>query len=306
MQEYPPLIDSYNRMVTSLRISVTQRCNLNCIYCHHEGEVTHAHAHSEISKDTITALVRAALAHGVGKVKFTGGEPLCRSDFVDIVAELPALKEVSVTTNGTLLSKCAYDLAEAGLRRVNVSLDTLRPERYQRITGGGSDALDSVLDGVCAAVDAGLTPVKLNMVLLGGINDDEIWDLINFARSNRDVILQIIELMDFTGICETVDMGAVEDTLRARASEIVTRRMHRRRKYMVDGAEVELVRPIDNSLFCANCNRLRVTSDGKLKGCLLSNDNLISISGASEEEMHKLLERSVAMRKPYYSRCVKD
>ncbi len=306
MQEYPPLIDPYNRRVTSLRISVTQRCNLNCIYCHHEGEVTHPHAHSEITKDTITTLVRAARAHGVGKIKFTGGEPLCRSDFVDIVAELPALKEVSVTTNGTLLSKYAYDLAEAGLNRVNVSLDTLCPDRYQRITGGSSDALDSVLGGVCAAVDAGLTPVKLNMVLLGGINDDEIWDLIDFARSNRDVILQIIELMDFTGVCENADMGAVEDALRARASEIITRQMHRRRKYMIDGAEVELVRPIDNSLFCANCNRLRVTSDGKLKGCLLSNDNLISISGASEEEMHELLERSVAMRKPYYSRCVKD
>jgi cyclic pyranopterin phosphate synthase len=301
MQEYPPLIDSYNRRVTSLRISVTQRCNLNCIYCHHEGEVIYAHAHSEISRDTITALVRAALAHGVEKIKFTGGEPLCRSDFVDIVSELPALKEVSVTTNGTLLSKYAYDLAEAGLRRVNVSLDTLRPDRYQRITGGNSNVLDSVLGGVCAAVDAGLTPVKLNMVLLSGINDDEIWDLVDFARSNRDVILQIIELMDSTGICENVDMGAVEDALRARASEIVTRRMHRRRKYMIDGAEVELVRPIDNSLFCANCNRLRVTSDGKLKGCLLSNDNLISISGASEEEMHELLERSVAMRKPYYT-----
>jgi cyclic pyranopterin phosphate synthase len=245
--------------------------------------------------------VRAALAHGVDKIKFTGGEPLCRSDFVDIVAELPALKEVSVTTNGTLLSKYAYDLAEAGLRRVNVSLDTLRPDRYQQITGGSSDALDSVLGGVCAAVDAGLTPVKLNMVLLSGINDDEIWDLVDFARSNRDVILQIIELMDSTGICENVDMGAVETMLRARASEIITRRMHRRKKYMIDGAEVELVRPIDNSLFCANCNRLRVTSDGKLKGCLLSNDNLISISDASEEEMHKLLARSVAMRKPYYT-----
>ncbi len=301
MQEYPPLIDSYNRRITSLRISVTQRCNLNCIYCHHEGEVTYAHAHSEISRDTITTLVRAALAHGVEKIKFTGGEPLCRSDFVDVVAELPALKEVSVTTNGTLLSKYAYDLAEAGLRRVNVSLDTLQPDRYQRITGGGSDALDLVLDGVCAAVDAGLTPVKLNMVLLSGINDDEIWDLVDFARSNRDVILQIIELMDFTGICESADMGAVENALRARASEIITRQMHRRRKYIIDGAEVELVRPIDNSVFCANCNRLRVTSDGKLKGCLLSNDNLISISDASEEEMHKLLERSVAMRKPYYS-----
>lgn len=248
MQEYPPLIDSYNRRVTSLRISVTQRCNLNCIYCHHEGEVIYAHAHSEISRDTITALVRAALAHGVEKIKFTGGEPLCRSDFVDIVSELPALKEVSVTTNGTLLSKYAYDLAEAGLRRVNVSLDTLRPDRYQRITGGNSNALDLVLGGVCAAVDAGLTPVKLNMVLLSGINDDEIWDLVDFARSNRDVILQIIELMDSTGICENVDMGAVEDALRARASEIITRRMHRRRKYMIDGAEVELVRPIDNSL----------------------------------------------------------
>ena len=259
---------------------------------------------SEIRKDTITSLVHAALDHDVRKIKFTGGEPLLRSDLADIIGELPKLDEISVTTNGTLLSKYAYDLAAAGLHRVNISLDTLRPERYRMITGSEGNMLDAVLDGVHVAADAGLTPIKLNMVLLRGINDDEIWDLIEFTRSHRDVILQIIELMDFTGICEAADMDAVESTLRACASRVITRSLHRRRKYLIDGAEVELVRPIDNSEFCAHCTRLRVTSDGKLKGCLLSNENLVDISTASEEEMHALLEKAVAMRKPYYGSSV--
>ena len=107
--------------------------------------------------------------------------------------------------------------------------------------------------------------------------------------------------MDFTGVSGRVDMGGVEDTLRARASTVITREMHRRKKYLIDGAEVEVVRPIDNSEFCANCNRLRVTSDGQLKGCLLSNDGLVDISDATEDELHSLLEKAVAMRKPYYS-----
>ena len=302
MQKRAPLIDPYNRTITSLRISITQRCNLNCIYCHGEGESisprTLAHSQSEISRETIATLVRAARAHGVRRIKFTGGEPLLRSDFADIISELPRMKDISATTNGTLLSECAHDLAAAGLHRVNISLDTLQPDRYQRITG--HDVLNSVLDGVTAAVDAGLTPVKLNMVLLSGTNDDEIWDLIDFARASGDVILQIIELMDFTGVSGRVDMGGIEDTLRTRASTVTTREMHRRKKYLIDGAEVEVVRPIDNSLFCANCNRLRVTSDGQLKGCLLSNDGLVDISDATEEEMHPLLEKAVAMRKPYY------
>jgi cyclic pyranopterin phosphate synthase len=242
--------------------------------------------------------VRAALAHGVRRIKFTGGEPLLRSDFADIISNLPRMKDISVTTNGTLLSECAHDLAAAGLHRVNISLDTLQPDRYRRITG--HDMLNSVLDGVAAAVDAGLTPVKLNMVLLSGTNDDEIWDLIDFARESGDVILQIIELMDFTGVSGRVDMGGIEDMLRARASTVVTREMHRRKKYLIDGAEVEVVRPIDNSEFCANCNRLRVTACGQLKGCLLSNDGLVDISDATEDAMHALLEKAVAMRKPYY------
>lgn len=300
MQKYQPLIDPYNRRITSLRICITQRCNLNCIYCHGEGESRRAH--NEISIGTITSLVHAALAHDVHRIKFTGGEPLLRSDFTDIIAELPPLDDISVTTNGTLLSKYAHDLAAAGLHRVNVSLDTLQPVRYRMITGSGM--LNAVMDGIHAAADAGLTPIKLNMVLLKGINDDEIWDIVDFTQVYKNnVILQIIELMDVTGIDGGidggVDMDAIEDALRARASTIITRSMHRRKKYLIDGAEVELVRPIDNSEFCAHCNRLRVTSDGKLKGCLLCNDHLVDISDASEEEMPQLLEKAVSMRKPY-------
>ena len=292
------LTDSFGRTVTSLRISITNRCNYDCIYCHHEGNTN---SRREMSVETISNIVHAASTMGVNKVKFSGGEPLIRTDFEDILSSLPKLRDVSATTNGTFLKGRAQDLKDAGLDRVNISLDSLDPNNYKFITNSTPDMLNGVLDGVHSAVDAGLTPVKLNMVLLKGVNDNEIYDMLDFTRAyGGQVILQLIELMDFNDVSEyQIDANSVEDDLTLRADEVRVRTMHRRKKYIIDGAEVELVRPVDNSEFCANCNRLRVTADGKLKPCLLVNENLVDVNGASLGNMPQMLKHAVSLRVPY-------
>ncbi|MCX9011887.1 MAG: GTP 3',8-cyclase MoaA [Candidatus Methanoperedens sp.] len=294
------LTDRYGRVIKSLRISITKRCNLNCIYCHQEGE--NSNTGQEISGDTIAKIVASATGFGVDKVKFSGGEPLLRSDFEDIIAALPELKNISATTNGILLSQRAASLADSGLDRVNISLPSLNKEHYGAVTGS-PQAFPRVLEGITAALDAGLVPIKLNMVLLKGINASEIDDAISFTgRYGGDVILQLIELMNFKNTERfIVDIDGVERMLESRASQVKERLMHRRKKYFIDGVEVELVRPIDNSRFCANCNRLRVTASGKLKPCLMRNDNLIDVGeGASPEEIKELLKKAAGIREPFY------
>ncbi|MCX9084760.1 MAG: GTP 3',8-cyclase MoaA [Candidatus Methanoperedens sp.] len=294
------LMDPYGRVITSLRISVTQRCNLGCIYCHQEGE--NSNSTSEISPKTIARIVTAATEYGVRKVKFSGGEPLMRNDFEEIIAALPELKDISATTNGILLSERAASLAKNGLDRVNISLPSLNKEHYQFITGS-RNGLPLIIDGINAAIDAGLTPIKLNMVLLRGINEFEIDKAIKFAsRFDGNLILQLIELMNFKNTSQyTVDIDSIEKMLESRATYMYERRMHRRKKYFIDGVEVELVRPIDNSNFCANCNRMRLTSSGKLKPCLMRNDNLIHIhEDATVPEIKEMLQRAVQKREPYY------
>ncbi|SCL75639.1 Cyclic pyranopterin monophosphate synthase [Methanoculleus chikugoensis] len=290
------LKDPYNRTVTNLRISLTQRCNLRCIYCHAEGEVN---PEEQMSAEDIAELMRVGVQFGIRSIKFTGGEPLLRRDLVDIIRSVPPGVESSLTTNGTLLAAKAADLKEAGLARVNVSLDTLRPERYRQITG--KDCLADVLEGIDAAIEVGLTPVKLNMVLLDGINEDELDDFMAFVRSKRDVILQVIELMEFNECKFHGDVDGVEQDLNERAKRVVTRRMHHRKKYCLDGAEVEVVRPLHNTEFCAFCNRLRVTSDGKLKPCLLRSDNLIDIRGKHGKELEDAFREAVGRRKPFFT-----
>jgi len=289
------LKDSFDRPVSNIRISVTPRCNLNCIYCHREGEVK---PEKELSKEEIAEILRVAAKFGIRSVKFTGGEPLLREDIVDIVRSVPPGMESSMTTNGTLLARYAQDLKAAGMKRVNVSLDSVNHETYKKITG--RDDLDKVFTGIKAALDAGLTPIKINMVVLKGINDHEIDEFLAYIRGNRDLILQLIELMDFNNCDHHSQLNGLEDSLAARAKQIITRRMHHRKKYCLDGAEVEVVRPLHNSEFCKFCNRLRVTSDGKLKPCLLRADNHIDIRGKKGEELEELFRKAVAAREPFF------
>jgi len=290
------LIDAYGRKISSLRISLTNRCNLKCIYCHNEGE---KNSGSEITVDEVAQIARICARHGVDKIKFSGGEPLLRRDFEDILRALPPMRDVSVTTNGTLLASRAKSLKESGLDRVNVSLDSLDRDRFTFITQCHGQ-FDKVLDGIDAALSVDLTPVKINMVYLKGVNEDEIDRMIDFIRG-KPLVLQVIELMNFQGMFKYhADVASLEERIKAKADRAVCREMHRRTKYFLGEAEVEIVRPIDNSEFCMNCNRLRVTSDYKLKPCLLRDDNLVSIRGMTDAEAEVVLKQTVGLREPFY------
>jgi GTP 3',8-cyclase len=289
------LTDSYNRPVSNLRISLTPACNLACVYCHREGEKRPG---SLLSAAEIAEILRTGAHFGIRSVKFTGGEPLLREDLIDIIRSVPPSMESSLTTNGTLLAGMAADLKAAGLRRVNVSLDSLNRETYQKITG--VDLLGDVLEGITAALDAGLTPIKLNMVVMKDVNEGEVDDFLAFVRGNRNLVLQLIELMNFNNCEAHGELNKLEGDLAARSKQIITRRMHHRKKYCLDGAEVEVVRPLHNTEFCAFCNRLRVTSDGKLKPCLLRTDNHLDIRGKAGAELEELFRKAVASREPYY------
>ncbi|MDD1655799.1 MAG: GTP 3',8-cyclase MoaA [Methanomicrobiales archaeon] len=289
------LKDTYGRPFTNLRVALTARCNLRCIYCHAEGERAPAR---ELSAGEIAEILRVAGKLGIRSVKFTGGEPLLRGDLPGIIAAVPPGIESSLTTNATLLAHRAQELKEAGLSRVNVSLDSLRRDRYRSITG--SDLLDEVLAGIQAAEEADLTPIKLNMVLLSGVNEDEVEDFLAYVRGNRNLILQLIELLEFNRCSSHGDIDRVEEEIASRSRQVLTRRMHHRRKYCLDGAEVEVVRPRHNTEFCAFCNRLRVTSDGQLKPCLLRSDNHLDIRGKSGAELEALFYEAVRRREPFY------
>jgi cyclic pyranopterin phosphate synthase len=301
--------DSYDRPITNLRISINSNCNLSCIYCHREGEGLGSElkcsedGSRSITFDDVKALIEVASKLGIRSLKFTGGEPLLRSDFIDMVRLVPPTIECSVTTNGVFLSDLAFDLKKAGLSRVNVSIDSLNRDNYVRITG--RDLLDHVLEGVEAALAAALVPVKLNFVLLKGYNEDEIDDFISFVAERRDrgplLILQVIELMNFNDIPYHADVTALEERIAQGATKVMQRRMHGRRKYLYHGAEIEFVRPVHNTEFCASCTRLRVTSDGKLKPCLLRSDNMVPIDGARGDALIEKIREATAYRVPFYS-----
>lgn len=289
------LKDPYNRPVSNLRISLTPACNLRCIYCHAEGEIS---PQSLLPAGQIREIMQIAREFEFRSVKFTGGEPILRPDILEIIRSVPEGMESSITTNGTLLAGYASDLKDAGLARLNVSLDSLNRDTYCRITG--KDCLNQVLEGINAAVEAGLTPVKLNMVVLSGINENEVDDFIHFVSGNRNLVLQLIELMDIKECPYHSDLDGLEDRIAQHSTQILTRRMHHRKKYCFDGAEVEVVRPLHNTEFCAFCNRLRVTSDGQLKPCLLRTDNHVDVRGTSGQELRDLFIEAVRRRAPYY------
>ena len=289
------MVDSYGRKVTGLRIALTSRCNLRCLYCHHEGEVE---PNGEISDEMVVGVARAAAALGVRSLKLTGGEPLLRQSLAGLVAQLPPTLKISLTTNGIYLAEQAEELAQAGLDRVNVSLDSLKPEVYRAITCGREKDLERVMQGLDAAAAAGLLPIKLHVVVLKQ-NEAEIPAIIDFCRE-KGLIAQLIQLLDLDHKGLAGDIDAIEARLAAQADSIRTREMHRRKKYLLDGAEVEIVRPMDNTEFCANCNRLRVTSDGKIKPCLLRSDNLVAIDSCDCGRIGELLQEANARREPYF------
>lgn len=303
------LCDPYGRKISNIRISLTQRCNLNCIYCHREGHIDRFDR--EFSPSEVERVMKVAASLGINRVKLTGGEPTLRGDLVEVVKHIGSvtgIDEISMTTNGILLEGLADDLKKAGLKRVNVTIDSLTSDTYMKITG--RDFLDEAKRGVEAAVSAGLTPVKINFVVLRSINDSEVQDLINFSSETRS-ILQLIELVskddhsDFYNKYH-FDLSAIEAKLEAEATRKIDRGMNRRLKYILrNGAEVEIVRPMHNTEFCSDCHRIRLTSDGQLKPCLMREDNLVDIltplrRGATDSELAEYVKEAVRRREPYY------
>ena len=303
------LIDSCGRPLLNLRISITQRCNFRCDYCHKEGEGCSRGESEEMTIDEIVRIAGSAVSLDISRIKLTGGEPLMREDLCEIIQginAIPGLKDLSMTTNGSMLAGEAERLHACGLRRVNISLPTLNPEAYMNLTNGN---LENTLEGIKAAVKAGFNPVKLNMVVLKGINVNDVPTMMDYARQTG-AILQLIELdpvnVDdeyFSAYHKVLD--EYEEMLEQKATSIETRKfMHNRHVYRLPDVTVEIVHPTENREFCAHCTRLRVTSNGMLKTCLMRNDNLIDIltplrNGANDEELKKLFLRANQIREPY-------
>jgi len=303
------IIDSYGRRIDYLRISVTDRCNLRCIYCMPPEGVPHI-SHGEIlSYEEIRAVVHAAAQLGIRRVRLTGGEPLVRADFPQLVRMLSRVEgiiELSLTTNGALLKDYAHVLEQAGLSRVNVSLDTLRAGRFRDITRLGE--LKDVLAGIEAAKKAGLHPIKTNTVVMRGINDDEILD---FARLTykEGWHVRFIELMPFKGVAQPVHSVEVREHVSSLARLEPCMSMTGNGPasyYRLGGARgtIGFISPLTEISFCSHCNRIRLTPDGKLRPCLLGN-NEIDLrtplrNNASVEELKRLILRAVASKPEHH------
>jgi len=289
------IIDRFGRQMTYLRISVTDRCNLRCVYCMPPEGIPWQPHENILSYEEIARIVAAAARHGIREVRLTGGEPLLRknlTDMVALIAAIPGIESISLTTNGLLLASLAAALRQAGLKRVNVSLDTLDAEKFKQITRGG--VLQSVLDGIQASEEAGLSPIKMNVVAMQGINDDELLDMARLALIHPWHI-RFIELMPLTGQQTLSENGLVYSPsmsympmheikqkllpLQLEAVEESTG-SGPARLYQIPGGpgRIGFISPISEH-FCDSCNRLRLTSDGNLRSCLL-NETEISVREA--------------------------
>ncbi len=305
------IADAFNRPVNYLRISVTDRCNLRCIYCLPPQGVPLLPHEDILTYEEIASFVRAASTLGISKVRLTGGEPLVRAGLpglVAMLAQIDGIDDISLTTNGILLADFARELKEAGLKRVNVSLDSLKPERYAAITRHGE--LDKVLKGIEKAKECTLEPVKVNVVVMEGVNDDEVTDFARLTMSEGWHV-RFIELMPFGGdnpplahsigkapsppkfvpVERVMDrlqsLGRLEPSLPPRGNGPA-------RYYRFPSARgtIGFITPISDH-FCFNCNRLRLTADGKLRPCLL-NDMEVDVHqhlrrGAATEELKETI-----------------
>lgn len=298
--------DHQRRTINYLRLSVTDRCNLRCIYCMPESGVRFV-PHSEIlTYEEMLRLVRLCVRQGIRKVRVTGGEPLLRKGivgFLQRLGDMPGLEEITLTTNGVLLKDVARDLRQSGICRVNVSMDTLQPARFARITR--RDAFARVWEGIETAVAVGLLPVKINVVAMRGVNDDEVLD---FARLTRrhPYHVRFIELMpggksDAWENRAFLSSDAILDRIRTLGP---LRRLNSgpldgpSQRYALDGAqgEIGLIAALSHH-FCATCNRLRLTADGHLLGCLFS-DRETDIKtplrrGGTDDDLTALIQKTI-------------
>ena len=300
------LRDGFQRAINYMRISVTDRCNLRCIYCMPPEGVPWIPHNEILTFEEIERIVRATAMVGMRKLRITGGEPLVRKDVVHLVerlAAIPGIQDIAMTTNAILMPHLAEPLARAGLKRINVSLDTLRPERFLRISR--FDSLDKVLEGIDAAERAGLEPIKINAVVLRGVNDDEVLDLAKLTIQ-RPWHVRYIEAMPLDGNLPVEEEGFIS------ADEIMERLMELggleecsgpngngpARYYRIPGAmgTVGVISPMSH-FYCESCNRVRLTADGRLRLCLFD-DNEVDLrsplrDGASTEEIAEIFRRAI-------------
>lgn len=306
--------DRYGRDLEDLRITLTHVCNFSCFFCHMEGEGDIYI--NGLTPEEIQLVAEASKGYGVKYVKLTGGEPTLRKDLPEIIQNLKVLDlEVSMTTNGFLLSKLAHKLKEAGLDRVNVSLHTLNREKFKKITG--IDGLDKVIEGIKEAINANLRPLKINFVVTK-ININEAFEIIKFAENIGVDEVHLIELhpigLGKLAFSNHEKLDEIERSLRQKALKFEIRAKHYRpRFYMPSGLVVEIVKPYANPIFCSGCNRIRLTVDGKLKTCLYRDDNVIDIfnilrSDISRERKLELvkeaIEAAIAIREPNFKYIV--
>ena len=308
------LRDIYNRPLKDLRISVTDRCNYRCTYCMPLDEYEWLEKSEVLSFEEITRLVQLFVQLGVEKIRLTGGEPMARRDLDTLIAKLSALEnapELCLTTNGSLLADKAAGLKAAGLQRINVSLDSLKPDRFRNITKRGD--LHKVLDGLFAAKQSGLSPIKINAVIERGVNDDEILDLVTFSREHG-FALRFIEFMDVGNANgwqsdKIVSKQEIIDTIHA---QFPLREIGRDKgsapsvdyEFVDGGGDVGVIASVSEP-FCSSCTRARITADGKFVTCLFSNTgyNLKALlhNGASDDEVLAVLSRIWGKRQDRYS-----
>jgi cyclic pyranopterin phosphate synthase len=305
----PPLIDTFGRRHNNLRISVTDRCNLRCTYCMPE-EVVFMDKGELLTFEEIAQFVRIVAPLGIDKIRLTGGEPLMRRDLPRLVAMLcaiPGIRDVGLTTNGILLAEQAQALFDSGMRRINVSLDALDPARFRELTR--RDGLDRVLEGIQAAKKAGFDPVKVNAVCIRGVNEQEVVPLAEFARAHG-LELRFIEYMPIGAdawerdkvyyaheILETIEhhigplVPAKDYDPKAPAMEF---------EYIDGGGRVGMIASVSRP-FCASCNRVRITAEGKLRNCLFANDEIdlkpMLRGGTKGEEIVAAMRGSIAAKK---------
>ncbi|GMV79854.1 MAG: GTP 3',8-cyclase [Planctomycetota bacterium] len=315
MDSPAPVVDTYGRRFTYLRVSVTDVCNLRCVYCMPQEGVAWLPKDEILSYEEIAAIVEAAAAVGVYKVRLTGGEPLARreiSTLAGMIARVPGITDLALTTNGLLLGKYAADLKAAGLKRINISLDTLNPEKFIQIARRGR--LEDVLEGIAAAQSAGLAPIKLNMVVLGGLNDDEVESFAAMTLE-RPLDMRFIEYMPLQEAKDCAlgsgSFGFVPNT--------VTKERLRRRFGTLEPLEVgdSMRGPAEvwripgaagrlgfisamSAPFCAKCDRLRLTANGELRSCLLDGGGVevksLLRGGASTADLVNAFRQAAALK----------
>ena len=294
------MIDSFGREITYLRLSVTELCNLRCRYCMPADGICKKSHTEMLTEDEMIQVVEAAASLGIRKVRITGGEPLVKKNIVSIcnrAASVDGIQEVCLTTNAVLLPQYAKPLRDAGVKRLNISLDTMRPDKYAYITRTG--AWEDAWHGIQAALDAGFEKIKINAVLIGGFNDDEIANLAELTKQ-YPIDVRFIEMMpmydggdfDEHSLVSCAKVLEVLQELQPVASNDGVAQLYR-----LPGAQgnVGLIRPI-SAHFCGLCNRIRVTADGKLKPCLHS-DIEYTLKGLQPEEMKTVMEQAI-LNKP--------